>query len=155
MLKIVKLDDQTLPSIADAIREKGGSTEPMLPSSMAQKIRDIPSGGGVTGIKLTEIVAEQYYDHTDDLYNNLISGIKDPNSVYIYVYSKDNIKNIATAAEYALLSVQFVRQSEYITQGNGFRIKNKAPDSVLNIGYATRVYTGDTIYMLEVLDNET
>lgn len=34
----------TLTDIANAIREKDGSTDTILPSQMAQKISDIPSG---------------------------------------------------------------------------------------------------------------
>ena len=42
MLKLVKLDDQTFPNIADAIREKNGETAEMLPRDMPGKIRAIP-----------------------------------------------------------------------------------------------------------------
>ena len=42
MLKLVKLDDQTLPGIAEAIRSRNGETADMLPSAMAAKIRAIP-----------------------------------------------------------------------------------------------------------------
>ena len=42
MLKLVKLDDQTLPGIADAIREKNGETAEMLPRDMPGKIWAIP-----------------------------------------------------------------------------------------------------------------
>ena len=41
-LKLVKLDDATLPDIANAIREKNGETATMLPGDMARKIRAIP-----------------------------------------------------------------------------------------------------------------
>ncbi len=46
-MEIVKLDSQTLPSIADAIRTKTGSTDLLLPSQMAGEIAAIPTGGGL------------------------------------------------------------------------------------------------------------
>ena len=44
-LELVKLDDQTLPAIANAIREKTGDTALLLPSQMPTAIASIPSGG--------------------------------------------------------------------------------------------------------------
>ena len=44
-VKIVKINSETLPSIADAIRAKTGLTETILPSQMAGKIANIPTGG--------------------------------------------------------------------------------------------------------------
>ena len=42
----VILNDTTLTSIADAIRNKNGEINTYLPSEMPQKILDIQSGGG-------------------------------------------------------------------------------------------------------------
>lgn len=44
MLELVKLDSGTLPAIANAIREKTGGTELLLPSQMADAIAGISSG---------------------------------------------------------------------------------------------------------------
>ena len=44
-VKIVKINSETLPAIADAIRAKTGSTGSILPSQMAGKIANIPTGG--------------------------------------------------------------------------------------------------------------
>lgn len=44
-VKIVKINSETLPAIADAIRAKTGSTGTILPSQMAGKIASIPTGG--------------------------------------------------------------------------------------------------------------
>ena len=49
-LEFVKLDSATLPGIADAIREKRGGTDLMLPSEMRPAILAIP-----TGIELPEL----------------------------------------------------------------------------------------------------
>lgn len=43
MTKVI--DDKTLTNIADAIREKGGTTGKMFPTEMPQAIKDIKSGG--------------------------------------------------------------------------------------------------------------
>lgn len=44
-VKIVKINSETFPAIADAIRAKTGSTGTILPSQMAGKIASIPTGG--------------------------------------------------------------------------------------------------------------
>lgn len=44
-VKIVKINSETLPAIADAIRAKTGSTGSILPSQMAGKIANIHTGG--------------------------------------------------------------------------------------------------------------
>lgn len=43
-MEIVKLDNATLPGIADAIRAKTGGTAPLLPSQMAEAIAGIQTG---------------------------------------------------------------------------------------------------------------
>jgi hypothetical protein len=40
------IEDTTLVSIGDAIREKDGSTDKILVSELANKIKNIPQGGG-------------------------------------------------------------------------------------------------------------
>ena len=55
MLEMVKLDSGTLPAIANAIREKTGDTELLLPSQMPNAIAGIP-----TGIELPEMTAPAY-----------------------------------------------------------------------------------------------
>jgi hypothetical protein len=40
------INESTLTSIGDAIREKDGSTEKILVSELATKIKNIPQGGG-------------------------------------------------------------------------------------------------------------
>lgn len=45
MLELVKLDSGTLPAIANAIREKTGDTDLMLPSEMPARIEAIETGG--------------------------------------------------------------------------------------------------------------
>lgn len=41
-----RIKEQTLKNIADAIREKAGTTDPIKVKDMASAIADIPSGGG-------------------------------------------------------------------------------------------------------------
>ena len=44
-MELVKLDNATLPAIANAIRAKTGDTALLLPSQMPAAIASIPSGG--------------------------------------------------------------------------------------------------------------
>ena len=55
-LELVKLDSETLPGIADAIRGKTGETARLLPSEMAAAIAGIPTGGDLP--ELTKPAAE-------------------------------------------------------------------------------------------------
>ena len=55
-LELVKLDSETLPGIADAIRSKTGETALLLPSEMAAAIAGIPTGGSLPA--LTKPAAE-------------------------------------------------------------------------------------------------
>ena len=55
-LELVKLDSETLPGIADAIRAKTGGTALLLPSEMAAAIAGIPTGGSLPA--LTKPAAE-------------------------------------------------------------------------------------------------
>lgn len=55
-LELVKLDSETLPGIADAIRAKSGGTALLLPSEMAAAIEAIPTGGELP--ELTDPAAE-------------------------------------------------------------------------------------------------
>ena len=49
-LELVKLDSETLPAIADAIRGKTGETARLLPSEMAAAIAGIPTGGSLPAL---------------------------------------------------------------------------------------------------------
>ena len=49
-LELVKLDSETLPAIADAIRGKTGGTALLLPSEMAAAIAGIPTGGSLPAL---------------------------------------------------------------------------------------------------------
>ena len=57
-LELVKLDSATLPGIADAIREKTGGTDLMLPSEMRPAILAIPTGAALP--ELTNPAADGY-----------------------------------------------------------------------------------------------
>lgn len=49
-LELVKLDSETLPAIANAIRSKTGETALLLPSEMAAAIAGIPTGGSLPAL---------------------------------------------------------------------------------------------------------
>ena len=64
-LELVKLDSATLPGIADAIREKTGGTDLMLPSEMRPAILAIPTGAALpeltTPAEVGHVVAGKEY----------------------------------------------------------------------------------------------
>ena len=49
-MELVKLDNATLPAIANAIRAKTGDTALLLPSQMPNAIAGIPSGGDLPSL---------------------------------------------------------------------------------------------------------
>lgn len=52
--------DTSLTAVADAIRERGGTTAPLsFPAGMAEAVRDIPSGGGDISLGLTAATVGQ------------------------------------------------------------------------------------------------
>ena len=55
----VLVERQSLQNIADAIRDKNGSSDTYTPSEMSQAILDIPTGGGgefATPVKVDEVL---------------------------------------------------------------------------------------------------
>lgn len=57
--------EQTLTDIADAIRSKAGTTDPINPADMPQAIEDLPSGGGDTiNDVLLEKTQTEYVNNT-------------------------------------------------------------------------------------------
>lgn len=54
-MAIVKTNDQYYNDIAAAIRSKNGESALYYPSEMAQKIRNIPSGGGATNLDKIQV----------------------------------------------------------------------------------------------------
>lgn len=54
----VLVERQSLQNIADAIRDKNGSSDTYTPSEMSQAILDIPTGGGEfdTPVKVDEVL---------------------------------------------------------------------------------------------------
>lgn len=51
---------ESITAVADAIREKGGTTAPLsFPAGMAKAVRDIPSGGGDISLGITGATVDQ------------------------------------------------------------------------------------------------
>lgn len=103
-------DDTALQNIADAIRAKAGTTEPIAVGNMAQAITDIPSGGGSSSMaKLlsfygynVDITAEDWPEHG--------TGIK-PYAFYGAVARNIYIpEGITTINDYAFASYNFFEQ---------------------------------------------
>ena len=54
------VQDTSLTAVADAIREKGGTTAPLsFPDGMAKAVREIPSGGTDISLGLTAATVDQ------------------------------------------------------------------------------------------------
>jgi hypothetical protein len=54
------VQSESITAVADAIREKGGTTEPLsFPAGMAEAVRDIPSGGTDISLGLTAATVGQ------------------------------------------------------------------------------------------------
>ena len=90
-VKIVKINSETFPAIADAIRAKTGSTDSILPSQMAGKIANIPTGGELPVLsspaKAGHVVAgKEYIDAT---------GNKQTGTMVIC----DSVNNVGTVGE--------------------------------------------------------
>ena len=52
-MSVILMNDSTMTEIADAIREKSGTTEQMIPSEMAKKINDVYEVGKSDGLETT------------------------------------------------------------------------------------------------------
>lgn len=67
------IEDTTLTSIADAIREKGGTTDPILAGSMAAAIAAIETGGSVE--PFTSVVCGDFTTSFINKYSITIDGL--------------------------------------------------------------------------------
>lgn len=80
----VIIDDTNLKNIADAIRSKGGTTNTLKPSQMAQAIITLPSGGGVPDT--IELTGDMSYCFADNRFPFILDNYGD-------IVNTDNITN--------------------------------------------------------------
>lgn len=116
---------ESITAVADAIREKGGTTAPLsFPAGMAKAVKDIPSGG--TDISLTwEKIAEIDFD------------VDAANDVFVWEY-----KNLPNYKELAYRKISLVGSTE-TESGITISINNSTPH-YSGIAYAKkgRQYSG-------------
>ena len=78
--------------IADSIRSKDGTTEPIVATDFPQRILDIPSGGGINGFYVSQgsfVLSTDHALYVDGVENNFIfeHGLgKKPDVVIIYSF---------------------------------------------------------------------
>lgn len=113
----VILNDTTLTNIADAIRNKNGETNTYLPSEMAQKIIDIPTGGedlqisnGLNGGQDNNTIISETMNNIDNLQDD-------------YIFLIDNLVEGGGTSVFTKLS------GKRIKVGSAFQAFNKATSS--------------------------
>ena len=101
-MELVKLNSETLPAIANAIRSKTGETALLLPSEMAEAIAGIPTGGSLPALTTPAaendvLAGKEYIDG---------SGAKKAGTLVVCdtVYEVETVPNPGTGLEVDLES---------------------------------------------------
>lgn len=74
----------TLTAIADAVRAKKGTTEPIALTDLANEIESIQSGGGSASNKLALVVGTQSADNPYDITANDLEGVAELGGYALY-----------------------------------------------------------------------
>jgi hypothetical protein len=86
----VIIDDTNLKNIANAIRSKGGTTNALKPSQMANAITTLPSGGGSDNVPdIIELTGDMRYCFADNRFSFVLDNYGD----------RVNAVNITTATK--------------------------------------------------------
>ena len=149
------VQDTSLTAVADAIREKGGTTAPLsFPAGMAKAVRDIPSGGtdislGLTAATVGQTVKVKAVDTdgkpTEWEAVDMAGGSNDYEFVQSFKLSPDtSVYELADVSKYSSIRVNVVRgkANNNLGTGNLFsQIANKDnPTEMFNIGVATSAF---------------
>lgn len=86
-----------LTAIADAIREKTGSTEKLALDGMATAIAGISTGGSVSGITVDTVVVTESLSHGDEVYAYFSSLLEPSVDVEPLLIKAFIIKDVAVA----------------------------------------------------------
>ncbi len=146
---------ESITAVADAIREKGGTTAPLsFPAGMASAVRDIPSGGadislGLTAATVGQTIKVKAVD-TDGKPTaweavDMAGGGNDYKFVQSFKLSPDtSVYELADVSKYSSIRVNVVRgkANNDLGTGNLFsQIANKDnPTEMFNMGVATNVF---------------
>lgn len=119
----VLIENSTMQDIADAIREKDGSSATMLPSAMAAKILAIPSGGSLDyfegDVTLVEPSGRLRIDHTLSGNKFLVLAEYDgeivppENNNYIISYAYADFVNGASGRDACILVLRIEKNGNY------------------------------------------
>ena len=108
------VQDTTLTAIADAVRAKKGTTEPIALTDLAAEIESIQSGGGSSSNKLALVVGVQSADNPYDITASDLEGVTVLGDYAFYnkrgLRSIDlsNVTNMPTYAFYACTNLTSV-----------------------------------------------
>lgn len=80
-------EESDIQAIADAIREKNGTTNTYTVAEMGKSIKNISSG---SSFNIKYKVLLHGYDPSDDIYNNILSRLPQSKQVYSGTYTLDN-----------------------------------------------------------------
>lgn len=148
------VQDTSLTTVADAIREKGGTTAPLsFPAGMAKAVRDIQSGGTDISLGLTAATVGQTIkvkavdtDGKPTAWEAVdMAGGNDYEFVQSFKLSPDtSVYELADVSKYSSIRVNVVRgkANNNLGTGNLFsQIANKDnPTEIFNMGVATNVF---------------
>lgn len=147
--------EKAFTDIADAIREKGGTSETLYPSEMPGGIRALPSGGGDTktfvaeyGVTTAqEIIA--YLDASKEPFAPML--IKRGNDYYTVTTAAKQADNKIIIRSFATLSGDFYMFTYTVTDGawasssHGFQKKLESGVSIKTINGESLLGSGDIV----------
>lgn len=147
----VLIENSTMQGIANAIRQKDGSSATMLPSAMAEKILAIPSGGGSTDpnlVSVTEYTATTDHltlatrgDLADFVVDYMATSGDDP---YMYIARVSN--NNVTGGNHGAISAftsKFTGSGSIVFYYLGYRTSATGYERRNEINYPTTAGQGD------------
>lgn len=141
------IEDTTLTAIGDAIREKDGTTEPILVGDFASKIAAITAGGGgELGFVTLSNPSGMSTSHKFDA--SAYIGTEDNQPFYVVVYTAYSIAKAQPCILYysgSGFSKVFGDASNSNYLANRIRLANcNVASGVITIGIETSTYLGDS-----------
>lgn len=141
----VIINDTTLISIADAIREKNGETVTYLPSEMPDKIKNIEGGGGMVKITNGDSIFSDCHFH---------QGLFDVcdftnNTVYTNMFYNSDVESI----KFKNFCSDFVDISYMFSYCTSIKTVDFSEIDVLKINTCTNMFSGNSTIENVILPN--